>query len=78
MKTLLKILISILSLTIIVCSFFIDNREDEFSPIWENKKNFNKNNHFTRLTKLFQNIYIAMFIAVFFLIFLPVLQTTSI
>jgi len=66
----LRILLWILGIAIIICSFFF-GEEDSFSPAQERKENIYKATHFTKLTNFIRNIYmvlLAVFISLTFLL----------
>ncbi|MCE8169387.1 MAG: hypothetical protein I3273_04670 [Candidatus Moeniiplasma glomeromycotorum] len=66
----LKIILWVLGIVIVFCSFFF-GEEDNFSPAQERKENIYKATHFTKLTNFIRNIYIvllAIFISLTFLL----------
>ena len=58
----LKILLWLLGIVIIICSFFFIE-EESYSPTQARKEDLFKATHFTKLTNFIRNIYMLLMVA---------------
>ena len=65
----LKILLWLLGIAIVICSFFFVE-EESYSPTQANKEDIFKATHFTKLTNFIRNIYMVLMLVFIGLTFL--------